>query len=101
MPVHIFEDGIKCPWFFPGKCVFFWSAGLLHHKDTGYSSFAQSARKEGYLQGRDAHKRGTCMLGMFSTGTASRTDSAVHTSEPVAAWTIQARNLTGNISLQS
>lgn len=80
---------------FPGKCTFFWSEYLLYHNDTGYSSFAQSARKWGCLQGRNAHKRGIYVLDMFPVGTALKTDGGVHASEPVAAtWSIQATDLT-------
>lgn len=89
--LHIY---LKMEWNVLG---FLWearSSGLsiyYIHKDTGYSSFAQSARKWGCLQGRNAHKRGTYVLDMFPEGTALRTDGAVHASEPVAVtWSIQA-----------
>lgn len=68
--LHIY---LKMEWNVLG---FLWearSSGLsiyYIHKDTGYSSFAQSARKWGCLQGRNAYKRGTYVLDMFPEGTA-------------------------------
>lgn len=37
------------------------------------------------------------MLDMFPTGEAFKTDSAVHISESIVAWSMEARILTGNI----
>lgn len=53
-------------------------------------------RRVSYRAGRHI-KRGACMLDMFPTGTAFKTDRAAHASEPTTQST-EAGTLTGNIS---